>query len=721
MIVADGDGPGVVIPAAEALRERGERELELRRLVEPERRVVPGARLSHQRRERRELPPSGRPHAHALERAVLFQGGAQLRVRVEPALTLGEAGEMLAPDGGTVLRRCARVDDEQSLGAEHARHFCQEPVPAKMMNGVERGYDVARPVGDRQRFRERRDAGPLSVLERPSSNGAPQHSGACVRADRTSGQDATLAQRRTHGLEISAGAGAHVEEAQGTTVCSEPGDHAHDPPHGADVEVAHASVACRDTAKVVDQGGGRHGPNYTYSMPSLPSRLARHVGRARLFPEPGTAVVAVSGGADSVALLDLLHGLAPTLGLTLLVAHADHGIASDSRAVGHSVRELAERLGLPFELGELRLGSDATETTARRARYAWLREVQGRRGARYLVTAHHQDDQIETIVLRLLRGSAPAGLAGIAARARGGLVRPLLPFTKRELVAHTASRGLPVHEDPANSDPRHLRSWIRTVLLPLIVGRLGTRVGDDVRRAGQAAALERRAWDHALEHLPALELRVEARGFDVARAGLARYDDSLSAALLRAAARRAGLVLGVRRARRLLALARRPSGRRLSLGSDWWAEVAFDRLRVQSREVEEVREVVEVGEEKERGRAEFGAFHVEWSSEPAPERLARGDWTTWIGGGGDWEVRPARPGDRLVPLGGVGRRPVRRMLMEARVPRGDRAGYPVVARGETILWVPGICRSAADLPRPGTRAVRVDVTKHGEPQADRRA
>jgi len=111
---------------------------------------------------------------------------------------------------------------------------------------------------------------------------------------------------------------------------------------------------------------------------------------------------------------------------------------------------------------------------------------------------------------------------------------------------------------------------------------------------------------------------------------------------------------------------------------------------------------------------------VEWSAEPAPERLARGDWTTWIAGGA-WEVRPLRPGDALVPLGGVGHRPVRRLLMDARVSRSDRAQYPIVVRGETILWVPGICRSAADLPRPGTPAVRVDVTKHGESQADRRA
>src|SRR5437870_1449594 len=352
-------------------------------------------------------------------------------------------------------------------------------------------------------------------------------------------------------------------------------------------------------------------------MTSLPSRLARHVARARLFREPGGAVVAVSGGADSVALLDLLSTLAPTLGLTLVVAHVDHGIAADSRTVGRAVLELAARYGLEFELGELHLGPKATETAARAGRYAWLRDVQRRRGARYLVTAHHQDDQIETIVLRLLRGSAPAGLAGIAARARGGLVRPLLPFAKAELAAHTASRGLPVHDDSANSDPRHLRSWVRTVLLPLLAERLCARVGQDVLRAG-------------------------------------------------------------------------------------------------------ARQVREVVANEDRGAVDFGEFRVSWRPGSAPERLQRSGWTTWMSEAG-WELRHLRPGDRLVPLGGVGRRPVRRMLMEARVPRGDRAGYPVVARGETILWVPGVCRSAADLPQPGTRAVRVDVTKHGGSQANRRA
>src|SRR5437660_237871 len=328
-------------------------------------------------------------------------------------------------------------------------------------------------------------------------------------------------------------------------------------------------------------------------MTSLLSRLRHHLARTRLFGEPGIALLAVSGGADSVALLDLLHALAPELGLSLVVAHVDHGIGSDSGTVARAVGDLAERYELSFEIGELSLGPDATETIARRARYTWLGEIQRRHGARYLVTAHHRDDQVETILLRLLKGSAPAGLAGIPARGRAGLVRPLLPFPKARLLAHVAELGLAVHDDPANRDPRHLRSWVRTALLPLVAERLG---------AGRDAAVE----------------------------------------------------------------------------------------------------VVPTGE---RGSAVFGEFRVAWTPDPAPARLPRADWTTWIAGA-NWEVRPPRPGDRLVPLGGIGRRPLRRMLMEARVPRSDRPGYPVVARGETILWVPGICRSADDLPRPGTRAVR---------------
>ena len=457
-------------------------------------------------------------------------------------------------------------------------------------------------------------------------------------------------------------------------------------------------------------------------MPTLPERFRAHLDAARLFARPGGAIVAVSGGPDSVALLDLLSEVAPERGLALVVAHADHGIQPGSEEVGAGVAALAERYRLPFELGHLRLGAAAGETVARRARYAWLGLVQRDRGARYLVTAHHQDDQVETILMRVLRGSGPAGLAGIAARGRGGVVRPLLPFTRAELGAHVASRGLAVHQDPANVDPRHVRSWVRTRLVPVLVERLGAEVTAHVLRVGREAAEERRAWDGVLELVPGLALRASPDGFDVARGALAGYDDPVSVALLRAAARRAGLVLGPARARRLLVLARGASGRRVELSQGWEGEAAFDRLRVWRRAATAPSGLVVAGAGSDRGEALFGRYRVRWEPAPAPERLERAAWTTWVSGvGAAWEVRAPRPGDRLRPLGGVGRRPLRRLLMEARVPRSARAAYPVLARGATLVWVPGICRSGDDVPPPGTQAVRVDVTDDRESQADRRA
>jgi tRNA(Ile)-lysidine synthase len=452
-------------------------------------------------------------------------------------------------------------------------------------------------------------------------------------------------------------------------------------------------------------------------MADLLARLRVHLDAARLLTRPGPTVVAVSGGPDSVALLDLLTRLAPERRLEVVVAHADHGIGQGSGTVAAAVEELARPYGVPFELGELRLGSGASETIARRARYAWLREVQHRYGARYLVTAHHRDDQVETILLRVLRGSAPAGLAGMAGRGRDGLVRPLLPFARRALAAYVAERDLDAHDDPANRDPRHLRSWVRHSLLPPLLERLGGRVADDVLRVGRHAADERRAWDEALELVPVLDLRLQAVGFDVARGVRAGYHKTLSVALLRAEGRRAGVRIGPRGAARLAALAQGGSGRRAELGAGWEGEAAFDRLVVQRCGAVVAEPVVATAE---RGAAAFGGFAVCWAPGHAPERLERGGWTTWVTQAG-WELRPLRPGDRLRPLGGPGGRAVRRLLSEARVPRSRRGGYPILARGETILWVPGICRSADEVPQPGTAAVRVDVTDDGAAQADRGA
>src|SRR6476661_7960055 len=228
---------------------------------------------------------------------------------------------------------------------------------------------------------------------------------------------------------------------------------------------------------------------------------------------PGRALVAVSGGPDSVALLHLLHGVRDLHRLELTVAHFDHGIHPDSAAVASSVRALAARYRLEYEEGRGALGAAAGETSARAARYAWLEATRVRLDAALIFTAHHADDQVETVLMRVLKGSGPAGLAGMAAR-QGALVRPLLPFRRSVILRHVRAEGLAAWADPANQDPRHLRSWLRGDVLPLLRTRLPL-VEEALARLGRQAARGRAAWNAVLDVLPGLDFRLEGDGFSV--------------------------------------------------------------------------------------------------------------------------------------------------------------------------------------------------------------
>jgi tRNA(Ile)-lysidine synthase len=438
----------------------------------------------------------------------------------------------------------------------------------------------------------------------------------------------------------------------------------------------------------------------------LLERLRAHLAASRLFAAPGLAVLAVSGGGDSLALLDLLAALAPELGLDLVVAHADHGILPGSADVARRVSALArERYALETVTAALSLGPAASETRARLARYRFLRAVQAERRARYLVTAHHADDQVETVLLRVLRGSGPAGLSGMEAVGARGLVRPLLPFRHAELVAHAERAGLEIFHDPSNADPRHTRAWIRTVLRPVIEERIGQEAGNALLGVAAHAARDLDAWDAVLDRLPGLDLAVSEGRFEVARSALGGYDNVLAGRVLRAAARRARLRLTPAEAARLARFASRAaSGRALVLADGVASEAAFDRLVVtRHASLPAARALDAAG-----GEVMFGPLVLAWRRESAPADVPRGGWTTWLEAG-SFGVRVTRPGDRVLPVGGVGRRKVTRLLMEARVPRSDRAAYPVVTSGDEVVWLPGVCRAAARIPRPGAEAVRIDA------------
>jgi len=175
---------------------------------------------------------------------------------------------------------------------------------------------------------------------------------------------------------------------------------------------------------------------------------------------PGKYVVAVSGGVDSVALLHMLQNQP---GVKLTVAHFDHGIRADSRKDRQFVADLAKRYDLPFIYGAGSLGPGASEAEARQARYDFLRKVQSAADAQAIITAHHQDDLLETAVLNLVRGTGRKGLSSLAST--DTKLRPLLDTSKQELKAYAQTNGLVWREDSTNAETVYLRNHIRHNLL----------------------------------------------------------------------------------------------------------------------------------------------------------------------------------------------------------------------------------------------------------------
>jgi len=181
------------------------------------------------------------------------------------------------------------------------------------------------------------------------------------------------------------------------------------------------------------------------------------------WPPPGRYILAVSGGADSMVLLELLGRAASGRGYELVVAHFDHGLRAQSNEDARFVEAAAARLGLPFVTTAARLAR-ASEATARAARYAWLEQVRAEHQAATVITAHHQDDLLETSLLNLARGTGRRGLAPM--QAPGHILRPLLDLTRAQLRAYAAAHHLAWHEDPTNADLTNPRNLLRHVILP---------------------------------------------------------------------------------------------------------------------------------------------------------------------------------------------------------------------------------------------------------------
>lgn len=176
--------------------------------------------------------------------------------------------------------------------------------------------------------------------------------------------------------------------------------------------------------------------------------------------KPGIYVVAVSGGVDSMVLLDILRTIPD---VRLVVAHLDHGIREDAWQDRALVAATAEAYGLPFDYKEAQLGPTTSEAAARAVRYAFLEEVRRKHNAQAIITAHHQDDVLETALLNLLRGTGRKGLSSLDSS--DTLVRPLLHVPKQDIRAYAKAHDIQWREDSTNQDKRYLRNFVRRQLL----------------------------------------------------------------------------------------------------------------------------------------------------------------------------------------------------------------------------------------------------------------
>jgi tRNA(Ile)-lysidine synthase len=422
-----------------------------------------------------------------------------------------------------------------------------------------------------------------------------------------------------------------------------------------------------------------------------------------------TVLVAVSGGADSTALLWLLHRLAPEWGLRLQALHVDHGLRPDSGRDAEAVRVLGARLGIPVEVVAVavtRRGS--LEAAARAARYAALEAEAARIGADRIALGHTADDQAETVLMRMLEGTGVRGLAGIPA-VRGRIIRPLLDLRHRALVAEVESAGLTWIEDPSNRDPKFVRSRVRHEVLPLLAAVWDADIVSALNRVARGA----REAVEALERIAAAELarsgQLQGQALTLPLPTLAALPRPVAAEVLRQAAARLGSraplrawayrglerVLGApapRRPFRLGGLGIEVSGGLVRIGRTSPPGLAPRLLPVPG-----LVTVPEAGLALETRLLPAAGYQV-----PRDPRRAAFDADALPG---PLSVRGRRRGDRFQPFGAAAERRLKTLLIEAKVPRWERGHWPLVEAGGVIVWVTGLRRSAAAPVTAATRRV----------------
>jgi tRNA(Ile)-lysidine synthase len=462
----------------------------------------------------------------------------------------------------------------------------------------------------------------------------------------------------------------------------------------------------------------------------LTARVHKYILEQRLIVPGDRVAAAVSGGADSVALLRILLELQGPLGMVLSVAHFNHKIrGADADADERFARDLAEQFGLEFYCGSAEVPAYARqqqmslETAARELRHAWFATLVSEGKSDKIATAHTQDDQAETVLMRILRGAGTRGLAGIAPwQKQKALIRPLLTATRQEVEAHLKNLSQPWREDSTNKDTHHARNRVRHELLPLLRKEYNPAIGQTLADLAEIARAEEEHWQNELSGLMARLVRSgkpsrsgrsnrRQRTLALDLAAFTTLPLAVRRRLLRAMGDQFSVILEFKHIQELLLFAQQGKGAKaLELPEGLVAHRSHRELQIcQSEESDgpveycyllQVPGQVEVTELGTTIRAQIVTLSeaVELSRYNSG-LLNRGLLAPQL------TIRNWRAGDRFFPAHTRSPKKVKELLQPGRlgreVSRDERKSWPVIESAGEIVWMRGFPAPEAFAARPG--------------------
>jgi len=433
------------------------------------------------------------------------------------------------------------------------------------------------------------------------------------------------------------------------------------------------------------------------------SKVKETIFRYRMLDPGDLCIVGVSGGPDSVCLLHILNELMGELEIRLVVAHYDHGLREkEDEGETRFVRRLAVSMGLPFESEKASLLGEGTtsslEEKARNARYGFFEKLKDRLLAQKIALGHNLNDQAETVLMRLLRGSGPSGLTGIPPSRENTFIRPLIEIQREEIESYLRARDLSYVIDSSNLQTDYLRNKIRLELLPQLLEyqpRLIEHLGQLARIMGNDNKyLEAQAEDWVAEEAeqkPEGDIFIPVRSF-------VELPEPIRNRVTRHLLRKVGKNLrridhGHIESVHILAKSKNPQGT-LNLPNGLTVKRVYDKLAFMAghgdKPVEFYYHLDGVGTYylEEIGRS----ITLEEMERDTDLNLQNQEWTAYL----DADrlqypliLRNFRPGDRFVPLGMKGHKKIKDFFIDLKIPSEMRAVTPILVNQDTPVWICG--------------------------------